>query len=138
MPFTVDDFIFFARFFNFATILLAAIVIAWTRHDDPEAHPETLVPSRRAGGYFTHEYMAEVEMYDVDPLTEDEKKVLRDVFIANENFSFRVMTRHGMTRADWNKLRDKLVKLELAEWREGGTVQFRAGIYTELGITPER
>jgi hypothetical protein len=135
-----NDFIFFLRVLNTIVAFGAMVIVAWTRHGetvDPDALPEdVLIPSAPMGGYFNRQYMAEVMMYDVDPLTEDEKKTMRNVFIAGENFSFRVMAKHGMTRTTWNELRGKLVGLGLAEWRDGGAIQFNAGIYVALNISP--
>lgn len=117
-----EDFALLLQFLNFGTALLAAVIIAWTRHDPPQAaEPERVIQ-------FVHgldsDFTAIREREDL--LADADKQVIRRMVENGTVLSFRSAQVYGLKRAAWNKTRSALVSMGLAEYRRDGTLEMTA------------
>jgi len=119
------DYKFWSTFFIFGTAYLAAVIIAWTRHGEPDNQPiGEPSPIRRVL------YQISTDLPQL--LTDEEKRILTQMMAAGDGLTFQNAARRGMTRATWNKVRANLVTLGLAEYRDGGRIQPRANMSAYL------
>lgn len=114
-----EDFEFFQACMNFGTILLAALVICWTRHGEPE--PINFdEPSRLVQFLYTQDadYISVRERED--QLTEVEKQAVAKMVTEGAALSFRGAQAHGIGRAGWNRIRAALINMGLADQTPAG------------------
>jgi hypothetical protein len=114
-----EDFEFLQTCLNFGTILLAAIVIAFTRHGEPE--PTNFDEPSRLVQFL---YAQDADYINVrereDRLTESEKQILAQMVTEGAALSFRGAQAHGIGRAGWNRIRAALINMGLADQTPAG------------------
>jgi len=117
---TTEDWAFLLAVLNASVALNTAIIIAWSRHGQPDIETR-IEPSRVVQTLYRMdgEYMSLWERND--PLTEREKGTVRQMIIDGVNLSRRTADeQYGVKRAQWNRIRAGLVAVQVAEYRRDG------------------
>lgn len=127
---SLDDWVFFGRCLNFGTILMAAIVISWTRHGTPEPKDVYYV----AGLPFVRDINYAAEMnYLRDTLSDEDAAIVKQMLSDGQRLSHRAALAYGLQRPAWNRIRFQLIEMGMVEKMEDGTIVARSNLYTYLG-----
>ena len=128
-----NDFVLFLRILNALQIFMAAVLVAWSRHEPPEEVTEYVMGAPVVRVIHTDNVYSQTTIYH-DLIPTNEQEVLRQMILAGESITFRSAQAHGITRAAWNKTRDSMVKMRLAEMTDGGRLVLNLAAYHFLGV----
>lgn len=122
---TAEDFLFLSQVLNFGVVLLAAVIIAWSRHGQPERE-EKILPGR----FVQFIYRQDADYVSIrereDRLTQAEKNIIRSMVENKQALSFRGAADYGIKRAGWNRIRSNLVNMGVADFGQSGEVVLNA------------
>ena len=115
---TPDDISLLGSFFNFGFLLLLVVVLAWTRHGQPESE-QKIIESKTV--QFIYRLDADFSCRERDDrLSDAEKRLLLGLVESGAALTFRAAADHGIKRAAWNHLRGDLVGMGLADYGKSG------------------